>query len=94
MRIDFFRICQEALTNVTYHAQASNVKISIEDIDNKIQLSIIDDGKGFDLNQQKETPGLINMRERATSINGQLIVNSEIGVGTKIYFIIEKHAPI
>jgi PAS domain S-box-containing protein len=94
MRIDFFRICQEALTNVTYHAQASNVKISIEDIDNKIQLSIIDDGKGFDLNQKKETPGLINMRERATSINGLLTVNSEIGVGTKIYFTVEKHAPI
>jgi len=90
VRTDLFRICQESLTNVTYHAQASSVNILIEDLSDKIQLTITDDGKGFDINQQKETPGLINMYERAASINGQLTVESVIGKGTRVFFIVDK----
>jgi PAS domain S-box-containing protein len=90
MKIDFFRICQESLTNIINHAQASNVKIRIEDVDDKIQLTIIDDGKGFDIDQQKQTSGLISMRERAASINGQLNIQSEIGVGTRVCVTIAK----
>ncbi|NOT94482.1 PAS domain-containing sensor histidine kinase [Ferruginibacter sp.] len=90
MRIDFFRICQEALTNVTYHAEASNVNVSIEDMGSKIQLTIVDDGKGFDITQQEDTPGLISIRERAASINGQLNVDSKIGAGTKISVAVTK----
>ena len=90
IKIDFFRICQESLTNIMYHAQASNVKISIEDIGDKICLAIIDDGKGFDIDQQKQTPGLISMRERAASINGQLTIQSEIGEGTRVCVAIAK----
>jgi len=94
MKIDFFRICQESLTNITYHAQANNVMVNIEEVSDKIQLTIIDDGKGFDLNQSAETPGLINMHERAASINGQLTVNSEIGKGTTICCTVEKYKPV
>lgn len=90
MKIDFFRICQESLINVINHAQASSVKISIKDVDDKIQLTIIDDGKGFDIDQQKQTSGLIGMRERAASINGQLTVQSEIGRGTRVCVTIAK----
>jgi signal transduction histidine kinase len=90
IRTDLFRICQESLTNVTYHAQASSVHVLIEDLSDKIQLTITDDGKGFDINQEKETPGLINMYERAASINGQLTVESTIGEGTRVSFIVDK----
>lgn len=84
IKIDFFRICQESLANVTHHAQASRVKVSIVDAEGKIILRITDNGKGFDIGQQKNTPGLIAMRERATSINGRLAVQSEPGKGTRI----------
>jgi PAS domain S-box-containing protein len=84
MKIDFFRICQESLTNIMYHAQASSVKISIEEADDKICLVIIDDGKGFEIEQQKQNSGLIGIRERTTSINGQLTIQSEPGKGTKV----------
>jgi PAS domain S-box-containing protein len=90
VKVDFFRICQEALTNVMYHAVAGSVRINIEDADDKIYLSIIDDGKGFDINQEKQTPGLTKMRERAASINGHLTIHSEPGKGTKVCVTVGK----
>lgn len=90
IKIDFFRICQEALTNIIDHAEATNVKIRIQDMDDTIQLTIKDDGKGFDMNQKKETSGLANMRSRAASINGRLTVESKPGNGTIVYLAIEK----
>jgi len=90
IKTDFFRICQESLTNVMYHAVAGNVEISIKDAADKIVLTIIDDGKGFDVNQQLQTPGLTRIRERAASINGQLTIQSGPGAGTKICVEITK----
>jgi PAS domain S-box-containing protein len=90
MKIDFFRICQEALANVIDHAGAGKVSISIEETDDNIQLTIMDDGKGFDMEQQKKAHGLISMRERAASINAELIVQSKTGKGTSIALIVAK----
>ncbi|SRR5260221_2755285 len=90
IQTDFFRICQESLRNVMYHAVAGSVRISIEDAADKIILTITDDGKGFDVNQQQETPGLTRMRERAASINGQLTIQSGPGAGTKICVAVTK----
>ena len=84
MKIDFFRICQEALTNVIDHANATKVNIRINEVENDIQLCIFDDGKGFYIDQEKKTPGLTSMRERAASINGRLELITEPGKGTKI----------
>ncbi|CAN5894001.1 hypothetical protein BH11BAC4_BH11BAC4_19360 [soil metagenome] len=84
IRMDIFRICQETLSNVIYHAEANNVKIVLELEEGKICLSITDDGRGFEINDMKKTSGFINMRERAASINGNIIIKSEIGIGTVI----------
>jgi len=81
-QLDFFRICQEALSNTMNHAGASSVKISLEKLNNEICLSIRDDGKGFEWGQQKTTPGLTNIRERVASINGRLNVKTGKGIGT------------
>lgn len=91
IQIDFFRICQEALTNVMYHAQASNVWIHIEEIEDKIYLTITDNGKGFIVDPKAETSGLASMRKRAASINGELKVESEVGRGTKVSVSLVKH---
>ncbi len=90
IKVDFFRICQESLINIMYHAEASEVAISIEDTGEKIILGIVDNGKGFDPNQIPPTSGLTNMKKRALSINGQLTIQSEPGKGTKIFVEIEK----
>jgi PAS domain S-box len=93
MKLDFFRICQEALSNVMYHAEANNVNITIEDLGDKICLSISDDGKGFDEAQQEQTLGLTSMRKRAASINGRLTIETETGKGTRVLVAIKKPAP-
>jgi signal transduction histidine kinase len=90
IQIDLFRICQEALTNILFHAQASHVRIAIEDSGSQIQMTIVDDGQGFAVDQQKRRPGLIRMRERAASINGQLMIHSDIGKGTSVRVTIAK----
>lgn len=83
-QLDFFRICQEALNNIMNHAQASLVKVCIEPDGDEVCLSITDNGKGFEMEQLKNTPGLTNMRKRAASINGELNITTAPGNGTRI----------
>lgn len=90
IKLDFFRICQEALSNVMHHSNASHVRIKIETIDNKIHLSVIDNGRGFEVVDKKESFGLTNMHGRAASINGKLSIESKISNGTKVSVVIEK----
>lgn len=90
IKLDFFRICQEALTNVMHRAGAREVNIILEDADDKIILTIRDDGKGFSDKEQMQTPGLTRMRERANSINGEFMIHSKIGKGTSICLAVRK----
>ena len=91
MKIDFFRICQESLSNVLAHAEATSVAITISETNDTLELCIVDDGKGFDVAHKKHTSGFASMRGRAASINGQLHVESSIGKGTKICLTTAKH---
>ncbi len=91
IKTDFFRICQEALLNVADYAEASSVTVSIKEKGDHISLSVVDDGKGFDMNQVKIKHGLINMKERAASINGQLTIQTKPGSGTTILVDIARH---
>jgi PAS domain S-box-containing protein len=84
IQLDFFRICQEALNNVSAHAKAASVKVQIRCIGENICLSIVDDGVGFFPAQVKKSSGLTSMKKRAASINGELTVNSEPGKGTQV----------
>ena len=90
MKIDFFRICQESLSNIATHAEANSVKITINEIGDKIELCIVDDGKGFEVSHKEYASGFESMHGRAASINGQLLVESSLGKGTKIVFITTK----
>jgi len=93
MKIDFFRICQESLTNILNHAEAKHVTINIREFDDRIELSITDDGKGFDTTVPGEGTGLQNMQRRAVSINGELTVTSQPGKGTVVLVKVPK-APV
>jgi PAS domain S-box-containing protein len=83
VKLDLLRICQEALLNVMRHAQATRVHIKLEEKNNKIELSIIDNGKGFH-NETTQRFGLRNMHGRAASINGSLQIKSKQKQGTSI----------
>jgi len=84
-----FRIAQEALTNVTRHARASRVTISLEEEREEIELAIEDNGSGFDDTAPRSTGqrhgwGLVNMRERAEAIGGTLTIETTLDQGTTI----------
>lgn len=84
-----FRIVQEALNNITKHAQADQVVIDLTSNTESVYLCIQDDGIGFDqaiLTTSSREPhlGLLNMQERAHSIGGSLTVTTTPGQGTQI----------
>lgn len=86
--IGLFRICQESLTNVARHANASRVRISLEEQGNaNILLKIEDNGKGFDVGKigEKKTLGLLGMRERTLMMGGQFRMESQTGRGTTLF---------
>jgi PAS domain S-box-containing protein len=79
-----FRITQEALTNVVRHAQASQVSISLTELDGRLMLSIRDDGVGFDGTLRMTGVGLVGMRERCTAIGGVFDIVTTEGAGTAV----------
>lgn len=84
MKIDFLRICQEALSNVIRHSAAGSVQVSIKEKNKQVQLCITDNGKGFVQEELKKTMGLTIMEDLSTSIDGTLSIESEPGKGTTI----------
>ena len=91
---EVLRIAQEALTNTTRHAQATQISVDLRYHSTRLTLTITDDGRGFDTTDNSLSAkghfGLQGMRERAAQINAQLTVESEPGKGT----IITLDAPI
>jgi signal transduction histidine kinase len=81
-----FRVAQEALRNVVRHAKASAVEISLSSRDDGLQLTVVDDGVGFDPARDKDRPslGLASMRERVRQLGGRLDIESTPEGGTKI----------
>ncbi len=88
-RTMLFRVAQEALTNVTKHAQASQAKVSIRVQSDGICMEISDNGKSFDVNhalglKRRGALGIIGMRERVELIGGAFSIESAPGKGTAV----------
>ena len=81
-----FRIYQESLTNVLRHAAATQVNASLTIGDNKLELVINDNGKGFDMREieHKKTLGLLGMRERSLLLGGEYEIYGQPGIGTSV----------
>jgi signal transduction histidine kinase len=85
----FFRICQEAFTNVLKHANATQVSVEMTETSKYLKLSIVDNGKGMVLEQLNNpfSMGILGMRERANLIGARLSIGSEKDSGTIINLI-------
>jgi signal transduction histidine kinase len=85
--ICIYRVVQESLSNISRHARASHVEVEVICENEEVDLSIYDDGVGFDV-EESSTPcahlGLISMKERARLAKGTLQVTSTPGHGTQI----------
>lgn len=84
VEIALFRICQEALTNVIRHANASLVTVSLTQLKDLITMSVTDNGAGFEVNALGNTLGIIGIKERAANIKFNLEIETAKGVGTTI----------
>jgi len=85
-----YRIVQEALTNITRHAEASKVCIRLERQESTVAAIIEDDGRGFDVEQVarreggNQGVGLLGIRERVSSLGGSFSIRSHPGQGTRL----------
>ncbi len=90
LEINIYRIVMEALTNVARHAQANQVWIKLQIIENNIVVCIKDDGIGFNIDEWPGSPnkqpslGLVSIRERVDLFDGEFQIHSEFDGGTEI----------
>ncbi|GAB4386197.1 MAG: sensor histidine kinase [Elainellaceae cyanobacterium] len=71
-----YRILQETLTNISKYAQATVVEVQLKTVEGSIQLTVIDNGKGFDPAQVEGGFGLRGMYERVAALSGRLQIES------------------
>ena len=88
MEHNLLRIAQEAVTNASKHAQATRIEIKLERTGKTLNLTVIDDGCGFQIDDAFASMGghfgLIGIRERAERIGGELRLESRPEAGTEV----------
>ena len=88
--MNIYRTIQEAVNNAIKYADAELIAIAISTDANQIKIKILDDGKGFDVNNADSGNGLLNMKKRIKDIGGTFEIISESGKGTTVNIAIEK----
>jgi two-component system, NarL family, sensor histidine kinase UhpB len=83
-RRDIYLILKEAINNLIKYSQCKNALINAKIEDKSLIMSIKDDGIGFDTNAESVRNGQRNMKLRAEKIGGDLVVKSEVGMGTEM----------
>lgn len=92
IKLGFFRIAQEAITNARKHSNATQINVQVSYHGNRTHMVISDDGVGFDVQKEKTRTqteirgslGLMSMQERAKLIGADLKIESKPGKGTSI----------
>ncbi|GAB5566069.1 MAG: sensor histidine kinase [Winogradskyella sp.] len=82
IKVNIYRIIQELLQNMVKHAEANNICINFDYVDDSLMLRVEDDGQGFNTENKTRGIGLTNIDQRINSINGELRITSKIGSGT------------
>ena len=90
LEVMLFRAIQELLGNAARHSQGTLVKVMLDLGDERVRVSVDDNGKGFDSDsvQQGNSLGLKLIRERAEMLGGSFEMDSVVGKGTRILFAV------
>ncbi len=88
-----YRITQEALTNARKHGDAQRALVEVREHDSTVQVTVRDNGRGFDPTAQTNGFGLLGMRERVELLNGTLEISSAPGLGTTVTATIPAQSP-
>ena len=89
-----YRIVQEALTNVTKHSQATEVKLELKQTAEKVILSVLDNGRGFNQNNNTTGFGLQGIEERTRALGGIFAIDSNFSQGCRLIIEIPLSKPI
>ena len=84
IKINLFRIIQEAVCNILKYASCQRVELSIKRREQLVEINIVDDGIGFDTNKKSKGIGIKNMKSRARSIDARIDIRTASQQGTKI----------
>lgn len=84
VQVALYRVAQEALNNVIKHSEASHAWVALKHDADGVELTVRDDGRGFDPDDEVTGMGLGLMRQRIESIQGKLQVESRIRQGTTV----------
>ncbi len=87
LKLVIYRMVQEQLNNILKHAQASKIEIELKKEPTSLQVSINDNGKGFNPSEKRNGIGLKNIKNRAEIYNGILQIISSPGEGCKMKII-------
>ena len=81
------RLMQEALGNVVKHAHATQAVVTVDGSSGRIEMMVVDDGRGFDLTQVLQTKkghGLMHIQERVRWLGGKVVIQSQPGKGAEL----------
>jgi PAS domain S-box-containing protein len=96
VKINLYRITQEALNNAAKYSKANKVNVLLDWRSDHLLLIVEDDGKGFDISsispgrESRKGFGLVGMRERASLLGGSIEIESDVDKGTAIFI----HIPL
>ena len=92
-QLTVYRLVQESLTNISKYAEATQIVISLQNMESYITIEVHDNGIGFDVNKvASNSHGLSGMRHRVEAGGGRLTVTSEKGSGSRIHAVLPKTA--
>jgi signal transduction histidine kinase/ligand-binding sensor domain-containing protein len=94
IRHHLFLATKEALNNIIKHAHATETRVQITATNGQLEISISDDGRGFDETKSSNRNGLRNLSERVSACGGELLVQSGAGKGTSIRLRIPLVEPV
>ena len=93
-QLTVYRLVQESLTNIAKYAQARHAQIEVRAYPNHVDVSVRDDGKGFDVSGiRPSTHGLAGMRHRVEAAGGRFKVDTNPGSGTRVAAILPTTRP-
>lgn len=87
LEIMIFRAVQELLSNAQRHSDGSKVNVHIDTQEETVEVSVEDDGKGFNVDQALEgSMGIKVIKDRVDILGGEMIIDTAVGQGTRIHF--------
>ncbi|KIC94590.1 hypothetical protein OI18_10825 [Flavihumibacter solisilvae] len=84
LKLTIYRIVQEQFTNVQKHARATEIDLSLTRDESQVELSIRDNGAGFDSTKKQPGVGLLNIKTRASLFNGTVDIHTSPGAGCNL----------